>query len=150
VTALVALGPLAATPILVLLLMEFGPERSVLFAMYWIVPAIVFAIAMPRSRRRGRTLGEAAGRAAVWAVSSTVTAFLVLLALSFGFAARARAMTVGASSPVPERADSLVKTPAAGSTIRTAILERQSTPRDAGVPLALFAPGFLASDVPVE
>ena len=231
-TALVALGPLAFTPILVLLLMQFGPERSVLFALYWVVMAIVFAIVTPLSRRRGQTLGKAARRGAVWAVSSMIAAFVVLFALSFGFAARARAMPVGPSSPATQRGDTAVKIPAVGSVTRKAILdavrahygvssrfrvtfvrssdrwafvrcvevvedagnlqetdldvaallERRSTPRgtrwqlveqwalatdqerpytpfarrvrqrvrDAGLPAALFPPGFLRSDVPVE
>ena len=106
-TALLALGPLAATPLFVWLLMEFGPERSVIFALYWIVPSIIFAIAMPILRWRGRSLSQASVRAAAWALAITILAFIGLF---FGFTPRVGAATLDRVENVTQRADTTVKT----------------------------------------
>ena len=106
-TALVALGPLAATPLLVWLLMEFGPERSVIVALYWIIPSIIFAIAMPIMRWRGRSLAQASVRAVGWALVITILAFIGLF---FGFTPRVGAATLDHVENVAQRADSMVKT----------------------------------------
>jgi hypothetical protein len=120
VTALVALGPLAATPLFVWLLMEFGPERSVIFALYWIIPSIIFAIAMPVMRWRGRSLAQASARAAAWALAITILAFIGLF---FGFTPRVGAATLDRAESNLQRADTTVNTPPAGSATRTAILD---------------------------
>jgi hypothetical protein len=96
-TAAIALAPLAFTPVLVLLLMAFGPERSVLFAIYWIVPAVVFAIAMPLMRRRGRNLLRASLLGAAWALGVMVVVFVVAFVASLYFVPPA----VGAVPPRP-------------------------------------------------
>ena len=114
-TALIALGPLALTPVIIWLLMEFGPERSVLFALYWLVPSIVFAIALPILRRGGRSLRHASVFAIVWAIVITV---LVFAGLFFGFTPATAAVPTAV-----ERQDAVVRTPAAGSAARTAILD---------------------------
>ena len=98
-TALVALGPLAATPLFVWLLMEFGPERSVIFALYWIIPSIIFAIAMPVMRWRGRSLAQASARAAAWALAITILAFIGLF---FGFTPRVGGATLDRAETVPQ------------------------------------------------
>ena len=99
-TALVALGPLAATPILVWLLMEFGPERSVIFALYWIIPSVIFAIAVPIMRWRGWSLAQASARAVAWALVITILAFIGLF---FGFTPRVGAATLGMTILLPPR-----------------------------------------------
>ena len=126
-TALVALGPLAASPLIVWLLMEFGPERGVLFALYWIIPAIVFALAMPVLRRRGRSLAHASGLAVAWGIGITMIVFVGLL---FGFAVRARAaipdamvVVAQAGARSPSRPDTTVRVPAVGSPTRTGVLD---------------------------
>jgi hypothetical protein len=118
-TAAIALAPLAFTPLLVLLLMEFGPERSVLFAIYWIVPAIVFAIAMPLLRRRGRNLFRASLLGAAWALGVMVVVFTVALVASLYFVRPA----VGAVPPRPLQSVDSVRAPGAGSATRTAVLD---------------------------
>jgi hypothetical protein len=95
--------------------MEFGPERSVLFALYWLVPSIVFAIAFPIFRRRGRSLKQASLFAIVWAIVITGVVFVGLL---FGFTPATAAVP-----PAAERQDTSVRTPPAGSAARTAILD---------------------------
>lgn len=117
-TALVAMAPLALTPLLAWLLMEFGAERSVLFAIYWIVPAIVFAIVMPVMRRRGRSLARASMLGTAWGLGVMVVVFVIALVASLFFVRPA----VGAPAGVSQRGDS-VRTPAAGSATRTAILD---------------------------
>ena len=114
-TALIALGPLALTPLIIWLLMEFGPERSVLIALYWLVPSIVFAIVFPILRRRGRSLKQASLFAIMWAVVITVVVFVGLF---FGFTPATAAVP-----SVVERQDSSVRTPATGSAARTTILD---------------------------
>jgi hypothetical protein len=119
-TALVALGPLAVAPLIVWLLMEFGPERSVIFALWWIIPSIVFAVAMPLFRRGGRSRAQASARAVV--VSLVITA-VVFVGLLFGFTPRVGATTVPVVAREQQRPDTSVKTPPAGSATRTAILD---------------------------
>jgi hypothetical protein len=117
--------------------MQYGPERSVIFAAYWLVLSIVFAIAMPLVRRRGRSLVAASVFGALIAVLVTVVTFAVLLfALTprVGAAAVIDAGQFGAEQSV--RDDSTVRTPPAVAAAR--------------IPAALFAPAFLDSDVPAE
>ena len=112
-TWLIALGPLAVTPVIVWLLMELGPERGVIFALYWLIPSIVFAIAFPILRRR-RSLERASILAIVWAI---VITGVVFVGLFFGY-------TPATAAPTAiDRQDSVVRTPAAGSAARTAILD---------------------------
>jgi hypothetical protein len=112
-TALIALGPLALTPLVALLLMEFGPERSVLFTLYWLIPSIVFAVVMPILRRRGRSLQRASLYAIVWAIVITA---VVVVGLFFGFTPATAATPTSQASPI-------VRTPGAGSMTRTAVLD---------------------------
>ena len=88
--ALWLLAPLAAVPVLVLVLMEYGPERSFLFAAYLLVFAIAFLVAgiVVARRRPGARVTEIVGRAAAWALLVMVVAFAALVALSFLFAPR--------------------------------------------------------------
>ena len=117
-TGLVAVAPLALTPLLAWLLMELGPERSVIFAIYWIVPAIVFAIVMPVMRRRGRSLARASMVGTAWGLGLMIVVFVIALVASLYFVRPA----VGAPLAVSQRSDS-VRSPAAGSATRTAILD---------------------------
>ena len=118
-TAAVALAPLAFTPLLVFLLMELGPERSVIFAIYWIVPAIVFAIVMPLVRRRGGSLARASMVGTAWGLGVMVVVFVIALVASLYFVPPA----VGAPTGVVEQRPDTVRSPAAGSSTRTAILD---------------------------
>jgi hypothetical protein len=117
-TALVAVAPLALTPLLAWLLIELGPERSVIFAIYWIVPAIVFAIVMPVMRRRGRSLARASMVGTAWGLGVMFVVFVIALVASLYFVRPA----VGEPLPVSQRSDS-VRSPSAGSATRTAILD---------------------------
>ena len=117
-TGLVTVAPLALTPLLAWLLMELGPERSVIFAIYWIVPAIVFAIVMPVMRRRGRSLARASMVGTAWGLGLMIVVFVIALVASLYFVRPA----VGAPLAVSQRSDS-VRSPAAGSATRTAILD---------------------------
>ena len=81
-TALAAVGPLAATPLVVWLLMEYGPERSAVFAVYWLVWGLVFAILYPVARRRGRGAIAAALTAVAVALVGT---FLLAVIIFFAF-----------------------------------------------------------------
>ena len=119
-TALVALGPLVVTPLIAFLLMEFGPERSVLITLWWLVPAIVFAIAMPLFRRRGQSLAEASG----WAAGlGLLIAIIVFVGLVFGYTPSVGAATLPPATAELQRPDTSVKTPPTGSASRTAILD---------------------------
>ena len=95
-TLAIAIGPLVLTPLILWLLMEYGPERSAIFAIYWLALSIVFAIAMPWFRRRGRSPAKASVLGAVVAMVVTFVFFLTLL---FGFAPRAGATGVGDPGP---------------------------------------------------
>lgn len=124
-TIALAIAPVLLTPVVAWLLMEYGPERSVVFAAYWLVLSVVFAIAMPVFRRRGRSLAFSSVCGALVAMLATVIIFSVLL---FGFTPRARAATNTVSRneiavQPGSRADTVVRTPAAGSSTRTAILD---------------------------
>ncbi|HUQ84584.1 MAG TPA: hypothetical protein VM076_25745 [Gemmatimonadaceae bacterium] len=119
-TALIALGPLAATPLVAWLLIEFGPERGVIFALWWLVPSIAFAILMPIFRRRGRSLGQASAHAVAWAFGITIVVFVGLL---FGFTPNVGAMPVRVAVATAQRADSTVRTPPTGSPTRVAIMD---------------------------
>ena len=74
-TYLIAIAPLALTPLVGWLLAEYGPERSVVFTVYWLFLSIAYAIAMPLFRRRGKSL----------AVSSVYGVLVGLLATSLVF-----------------------------------------------------------------
>ena len=114
-TALIALGPLALTPLIVWLLIAFGPERGVILAVDWLVPSIVFAIAFPILRRRGVSLRRASMFATAWAIVVTIVVFIGLI-----FAFKPATAAVPA---VVEQADTVVRTPPAGSAARTVILD---------------------------
>ena len=118
-TLAIALAPLAFTPVIGYLLMELGPERSVILAIYWIVPAIVFAIAMPIMRRRGRSVAQASIVGAVWGIGLMVVVFAIAFIASLYFVRPAVGATTGSAA---QGVDS-VRTPAAGSATRTAILD---------------------------
>ena len=79
------LAPLAAVPLLALALMEFGPERSFLFAGYLLAWAIAYLVAgvVVARRRPNATAGEVLRRAAGWGFVTVVVAILVLFAVSF-------------------------------------------------------------------
>jgi hypothetical protein len=79
VTIAIALGPLLLTPLVVWLLMEYGPERSVVFAAYWLVLIVAFAVAMPLFRRSGRSLARASVLAVVAGLLVTAIVFVGLL-----------------------------------------------------------------------
>lgn len=79
------LAPLAAVPVVAFALMEYGPERSFIFAAYLLVWALAFlvaGVAVARSRPAAPT-GEVLSRAGAWAVAALVLAVLILTALSF-------------------------------------------------------------------
>jgi len=98
-TIVLAIAPALLTPAIVWLLMEYGPERSAIFAIYWLVASVVFAIVMPWFRKRGRSLGTASLFGVGIAVVVTTLFFAVLL---FGFTPRVGAATrVDPSVPVP-------------------------------------------------
>jgi hypothetical protein len=79
------LAPLAAVPLLAFALMEFGPERSFLFAVYLLVFAITFLIAGVAVARRRPTAsaGQVLSRAALWALLTVAGAVAALVVLSF-------------------------------------------------------------------
>lgn len=84
------LAPLAAVPVLAWLLMEYGPERSFMFAAYLLVFAVAFLVAgvAVATRRPSASAKEVLVRAAVWALVILVVAFAALLALSMVYAPR--------------------------------------------------------------
>ena len=84
------LAPLAAVPVLAWMLMEFGPERSFLFAGYLLVWAIAFLVAgvVVAKRRTSASAAEVMARAAGWALLILALAFVALFALSFVFVPR--------------------------------------------------------------
>ena len=84
------LAPLAAVPVLAWLLMEYGPERSFLFAAYLLVYAIAFLVAgvVVATRRPSASAKEVLVRAATWALVILVVSFAALLALSLVYAPR--------------------------------------------------------------
>jgi len=114
-TWLIALGPLAVTPLIAWLLIEFSPERGVIFAFDWLVPSIVFAIAFPMLRRRGRSVRQASGFALMWAI---VISGALVVGLFFGITRATAAVPTTVA-----RQDAAVRTPGAGSAARTAILD---------------------------
>jgi hypothetical protein len=79
------LAPLAAVPAAAFALMEYGPERSFIFAGYLLVFALAFLVAgvAVARRRPAATAGSVLARAAVWAAATLVVIILVLFALSF-------------------------------------------------------------------
>jgi membrane protease YdiL (CAAX protease family) len=100
-TAVLALAPLALTPLIAWLLMEFGAERAVIFAVYWIVPAIVFAIVIPIARRRGRSLGRASAVGTAWGLGVMVVVFVILLVASLFFVRPAVGSPIDGRRSVP-------------------------------------------------
>lgn len=94
-TAAIALAPLALTPIIAYLLVELGPERSVIFALYWLVPALAFAIMMPIMRRAGRSMAQASALGAVWALGVMLVVFTLAFVASLYFVPPAVGMPVG-------------------------------------------------------
>jgi hypothetical protein len=81
---LALLAPLAAVPALAMTLMEFGPERSFLFAAYLLVWAIAFLVAgiVVAWRRPAAPAGAVLRRAAAWALLALAVAIAALIALS--------------------------------------------------------------------
>lgn len=90
VLAVWLLAPLAAVPALAWLLMEYGPERSFLSAVYLLVFAIAFLVAgvVVARRRPSAPAREVLARAATWALLTLVVGFAALLALSLVYASR--------------------------------------------------------------
>ena len=84
------LAPLAAVPALAWLLMEYGPERSFLFAAYLLAFAIAFLLAgiVVAKRRPAASAKQVLARAATWALLILAAAFAALLALSLVYAPR--------------------------------------------------------------
>ena len=84
------LAPIAAVPVLAWMLMEFGPERSFLFAAYPLVWALAFiaAGAAIARRRPAAPTGEVLVRAAAWALLILAATFAALFSLSFALAPR--------------------------------------------------------------
>jgi len=84
------LAPLAAVPLLAWLLMEFGPERSFVFAGYLLVWAIPFLLAgvVVAKRRPSAPTAVVLARAATWSLLILVLVFASLFALSFVLAPR--------------------------------------------------------------
>ena len=78
------LAPLAAVPALAWMLMEFGPERSFLFAAYLLVWAIAFLVVgvVVAKRRAAAPTGEVLRRAAAWALLILVVTFAAFFVLS--------------------------------------------------------------------
>lgn len=87
---LALLAPLAAVPVLAWLLMEYGPERSFLFAAYLLVWAIAFLVAgvVVAKRRPSAHVAAVLARAAAWALLVMAVTFAALFALSFVLAPR--------------------------------------------------------------
>jgi hypothetical protein len=85
VLALWLLAPLAMVPVAVFALMEYGPERSFLFAAYLLVWALAFLVGgvTVARRRPAATSREVLVRAGGWAVAAFVATVVVLVALSF-------------------------------------------------------------------
>ena len=84
------LAPLAAVPVLAWTLMEFGPERSFVFAGYllaWSIAYLVAGVVVAR-RRPMATPGEVLCRAAAWGLATLCIALAVLFALSLAPSAR--------------------------------------------------------------
>lgn len=79
------LAPLAAVPPLAWLLMEFGPERSFVFAGYLLVWAVAFlAVGVVVAKRRPlASAAEVLARAATLAMLILALVFVALFALSF-------------------------------------------------------------------
>ena len=86
----VLLAPLGAVPALAWMLMEFGPERSFLFAAYPLVWALAFLAAgvVVANRRPSAPTGQVLRRAAGWALLILVVTFGALFALSSVLAPR--------------------------------------------------------------
>lgn len=79
------LAPLAAVPLAAFALMEYGPERSFIFAAYLLVWALAFLVAgvAVARRRPAATASEVLTLAGAWAIAALVVMILVLLVLSF-------------------------------------------------------------------
>ena len=90
VLALWLLAPLAAVPALAWVLMEYGPERSFVFAGYLLVFAIAFLVTGLLVARRWPSASgrEVLARAAIWALLTLAIAIAALFALSLLYAPR--------------------------------------------------------------
>ena len=77
-------APLLIVPAIGWALMEFGPERSIVFAMYPLMWALAFLIAgiVGMLRRPHSPVGAILRRAALWATGGTLGITAVLLAAS--------------------------------------------------------------------
>lgn len=71
-------------PVAAFALMEYGPERSFIFAAYLLVWALVFLVAgvAIAKRRPAATSGEVLVRAGAWAIATLVAIVVMLVALS--------------------------------------------------------------------
>ena len=80
-------APVLATPVLAVALMEYGPERSFIFAGYLLVWGLTFLVAglVVANRRPHATSRIVLARAAAWATVTMIAAFAILVALSFLF-----------------------------------------------------------------
>ena len=83
--ALCLLLPLATVPLVAFALMEFGPERSFLSAIYLLVAAIAFLVSgvIVAIRRPAATVREVLVRAAVWSLALLGVVLAALFVLSF-------------------------------------------------------------------
>ena len=79
------LAPLGAVPLLTWLLMEFGPERSFVFAGYLLVWAVAFLVAgvVVAKRQPSASATVVLARAATSALLILAMVFAALFALSF-------------------------------------------------------------------
>ena len=79
------LAPLAAVPLVAWALMEYGPERSFLFAAYLLVWSLVFLVAgvALAARRPTATASEVLASAGGWAMAVVSAAIVAAFGLSF-------------------------------------------------------------------
>ena len=79
------LAPLLAVPVFAWALMEYGPERSFVFAVYPLLWGIVFLVAglLVARAQPAATLGAVLTRAAAWATAVVTAAIAALFTISF-------------------------------------------------------------------
>ena len=76
--------PVLASPLLAFALMEYGPERSFMFAGYLLVWGATFLVSgvLVAHRRPTATVLAVLGRAALWATGIVLVGFAVLVAMA--------------------------------------------------------------------
>jgi hypothetical protein len=81
-------APLATVPAIAGALMEYGPERSFVFAIYPLVWGLAFLVTgLSIARQRPTTpVSEVLARSAAWSTALVAVAVAVLVVLSFLFA----------------------------------------------------------------